>query len=169
MRLRDKVTMTVLTMAHLGVALWHGSVHAALAVRLSRGEAAFVTAVIFVAPLIAVPLLWSGRPRVGAWIFLLSMLGALVFGVHHHYVAISPDNVAHLPSGSAASRSAFGASAAALAGIELASAVYGAFCLGSLSPAGGRKRDATNGPGESRGTRRSVEEGSKPGSATRKP
>ena len=29
------------------------------------------------------------------------MLGSLLFGAYHHYVAISPDHVAHLPPGDA--------------------------------------------------------------------
>jgi hypothetical protein len=154
MRLREKLTMTVLVAVHLGVALRHGSVHAALTIPLSRGETTFVAVVVFVAPLIAVPLLWSRRERAGVWTFLLSMVGALVFGVHHHYVAISPDNVAHLPPGSAASHSAFGTSAAALAWIELLSAVFGAFCLGSLYPARAGPRCAADDRGDSRASDR---------------
>jgi hypothetical protein len=63
--------------------------------------------------------------------FFLSMLGALLFGAYHHYVLVSPDNIGHLPSGSPESHSQFIASAAAIALLELTSALSGAFCLGS--------------------------------------
>ena len=59
------------------------------------------------------------------------MLGALLFGAYHHYILISPDNIGHLPHGSADAQSTFIASAATLALLELASALYGRFCLGS--------------------------------------
>ncbi len=60
-----------------------------------------------------------------------SVLGALLFGAYHHYVLISPDNIGHLPSGSPESHAAFIASAAVLTLLELASALSGAFCLGT--------------------------------------
>jgi hypothetical protein len=59
------------------------------------------------------------------------MLGALLFGVYHHYVLVSPDNIGHLPSGDPGSHAQFIASAVAIALLELASALYGAFCLGA--------------------------------------
>ena len=68
---------------------------------------------------------------IGVWMFFLSMLGALLFGAYHHYVLISPDNIGHLPSGSPESHAAFIASAAVLTLLELASALSGAFCLGT--------------------------------------
>jgi hypothetical protein len=132
MRLRDKVAVVVLSVVHLGVVLWHGDAHTALAVGLSQGETAFVVLVIFMAPLVAASFVWTRHVLVGGWMFFLSMLGALVFGVYHHYVMISPDNVAHLPQGNAGAHFAFVTSAGALALLELISAVYGAFCLGSL-------------------------------------
>ena len=76
--------------------------------------------------------MWTRYVLVGVWMFFLSMLGALLFGAYHHYVTVSPDNIGHLPHGSADAHSTFIASAAALALLELASALYGAFYLGSL-------------------------------------
>ena len=63
---------------------------------------------------------------------ILSMLGALLFGAYHHYVMVSPDNIGHLPYGNADAQSTFIASAAALASLELGSALCGAFYLGTL-------------------------------------
>ena len=61
------------------------------------------------------------------------MLGAMLFGAYHHYILVSPDNIGHLPDASLDAHATFIASAAALALLELASALYGAFYLGSLS------------------------------------
>jgi hypothetical protein len=58
------------------------------------------------------------------------MLGALLFGVYHHYVLVSPDNIGYLPAGSAEARSQFIASATVIALLELVSAIYGVACLG---------------------------------------
>ena len=125
-----KIAIAVLVAIHLAVALWHGTAHSALAISLPSGKNAYVFIVILIAPVVAASLIWTRYVVVGAWIFLLSMLGALLFGGYHHYVLVSPDNIGHLPHGSAAAQSTFIASAAALALLELASALYGAFYLG---------------------------------------
>ena len=125
-----KFAIAVLVAVHLAVALWHGNAHGALAISLPPGKSAFVFIVILIAPVVAASLIWTRYVVVGAWIFFLSMLGALLFGGYHHYVLVSPDNIGHLPPGSSAAQSTFIASAAALALLELASALYGAFYLG---------------------------------------
>lgn len=127
-----KIATAVLVAIHLAVALWHGNAHTALAIGLPPEKNAFVFIVILIAPIVAASLMWTPYIVVGAWIFFLSMLGALLFGVYHHYVLVSPDNIGHLPHGSAAAQSTFIASAGALALLELASALYGAFSLGRL-------------------------------------
>ncbi len=127
-----KIAIAVLVAIHLAVALWHGNAHRALAIALPSEKNAFVFIVILIAPLVAASLMWTRYVLVGVWMFFLSMLGALLFGAYHHYVMVSPDNIGHLPHGSADAHSTFIASAAALALLELASALYGAFYLGSL-------------------------------------
>lgn len=87
--------------------------------------------VILIAPMVAAGLVWTRYVSIGLWVFFLSMLGALLFGAYHHYVLASPDNIGHLPAGSPESHSQFISSAAVIALIELAAALYGAFCLGS--------------------------------------
>jgi hypothetical protein len=77
-------------------------------------------------------LIWTRHVLPGAWIFFLSMLGALLFGAYFHFIDVSPDNIGHLPAGSGQARSTFIATAAMLAALELASVLYGAFYLGSL-------------------------------------
>ena len=124
-----KIAIAVLVAIHLAVAVWHGNAHTALAIALPPEKNAFVFIVILIAPLVAVSLMWTRYVLVGVWMILLSMLGALIFGAYHHYVVVSPDNIGHLPHGSADAQSTFIASAAALALLELASALYGAFYL----------------------------------------
>ncbi|HEX6534139.1 MAG TPA: hypothetical protein VF041_06055 [Gemmatimonadaceae bacterium] len=128
-----RVAITLLVATHLAVTLWHGGAHRELAVALSPARTAFVLLVIIVAPVAAAVLVWTRWAVAGVWVFFLSMLGALIFGVHHHYVLVSPDNVAHLPPGATEAHSAFIASAATLAVLELASTLYGALRLGLLS------------------------------------
>ena len=93
---------------------------------------AFVYVVILIAPIVAAVLVWTRYISIGLWMFFLSMLGALLFGAYHHYVLVSPDNVNHLPNGIPEFHAQFVTSACIIALLELASALYGAFCLGLL-------------------------------------
>ena len=127
------IVIAVLAAIHLAVTLWHGNAHTELGIALPPDKNVFVVVVILIAPLVAVSLVWTRHALVGLWIFFLSMLGALLFGAYHHYILVSPDNIGHLPHGSVDAQSTFIASAGALALLELASALYGAFCLGSRS------------------------------------
>ena len=92
-------------------------------------KTAFVFVVILIAPIVAGIVVWTRYFSIGLWVFFLSMLGALLFGAYHHYVMVSPDNVGHLPAGSPESHTQFISSAAVIALLELAAALYGAFCL----------------------------------------
>lgn len=127
-----KAGITGLVAVHLAVTLWHGDAHQHLGVVLTPEKQAFVYVVIIVAPVVAALLVWTRAVRVGVWVFFLSMLASLLFGVHHHYVLPSADHVRHLPGGGASARSAFIASAAALAVVEFVSTFYGALCLRRL-------------------------------------
>jgi hypothetical protein len=71
-------------------------------------------------------------------VFFLSMLERFLFGAYHHYVLVSPDNIRHLPPGTPESHSHFITSADVIALVELASALYGAFCLGTYVQKHGR-------------------------------
>ena len=127
----NKIVITGLVVVHLAATLWHGSAHTQLAIHLPPAKTVFVYLVILLAPIAAAALLWTRYRLAGLWMFFLSMLGALLFGAYHHYVLVSPDNIGHLPAGSPESHSQFIASAAVIALLELAAAMYGAFCLGS--------------------------------------
>jgi NADPH:quinone reductase-like Zn-dependent oxidoreductase len=126
-----KIVITGLVAIHLAATLWHGSAHTQLAITLPPEKNIFVYIVILVAPIGAAGLVWTRYFSIGLWVFFLCMLGALLFGAYHHYVLVSPDNIGHLPTGTPESHSQFIASAAVIALLELASALYGAFCLGS--------------------------------------
>jgi hypothetical protein len=128
-----RIAIAVLVAVHLAVNLWHGYAHTELAIALPPAKTAFVFVVILIAPLVAALLVWTRYGLVGLWMFFLSMLGALLFGVYHHYVLVSPDNIGHLPAGSVEAQSTFIASAGALALLELGAALFGAFCLGARS------------------------------------
>ena len=121
--------ITGLVAVHFLITVWHGHAHTMLGVTLSAENNAFVYVVVVLAPLVAGGLVWTRHLRVGAWIFFLSMLGALLFGVYHHYIAVSADHVGHLPNGGGGAQRAFIASAAALALVELGSTLYGAVFL----------------------------------------
>ena len=129
----NKIAIAVLVAIHFAVALWHGSAHTALAIALPPEKNAFVFIVILIAPLVAASLVWTRYFLVGVWMFFLSMLGAMLFGAYHHFIMVSPDNIGHLPDASLDAQATFILSAASLALLELASALYGAFLLGSLS------------------------------------
>lgn len=122
--------MTALVAIHFAAAAWHGGAHSRLAIELPPEKNAFVYIVILLAPIVGASLSWTRYALLGIWTFFLSMLGALLFGAYHHYVLVSPDNVGHLPGGTAEAHATFAASAAAIALLELTGALYGAFCLG---------------------------------------
>ena len=126
-----KIGITALVTIHLAATLWHGSAHTQLTIALPPDKNIFVYIVILIAPIVAAGLAWTRYMAMGLWVFFLSMLGALLFGTYHHYVLVSPDNIGYLPSGTPESHSQFIASAAVIGLLELASALYGAFCLGS--------------------------------------
>jgi hypothetical protein len=126
------IAIAVLVAIHLAIAIWHGTAHTALAITLPPEKSAFVFGVILIAPVLAASLMWTRYVLVGAWMIVLSMVGALLFGAYHHFVLISPDNIAHLPHGPADAQSTFIVTAGILACLELATALCGAFFLGSL-------------------------------------
>ena len=127
------MALTALATIHLAVATWHGAAHTELAVGLSPAQTVFVYAVIVFAPLVAVGLVWTRHVTPALCLFLAALCGSLLFGVYYHYVFVSPDNIHHLPAGSAAAHGRFASSAALLALIELAAALYAAFALGRQS------------------------------------
>ena len=129
----QRSVITALVAVHLVASFWHGGAHTELSVDLSPIQLTFVISVILLAPIAAGVLVWTRFVTIGLWLLLLSMAAALLFGVYHHYILVSPDNIAHLPDGTHEAHAGFIGSAASLALLELAAALYGAFCLGVRS------------------------------------
>jgi hypothetical protein len=112
------------------VLLAHDSAHRSLGVLLSPWQQAFVYTVIVAGPLIGLLLVLRGRTRQGYVLLLVAMLGSLLFGVYHHFVAVSPDHVSHLPSGD--SQGLFRTTAALMALIQAAGSALAAVALARL-------------------------------------
>ena len=96
-----RFAITVVVAAHLIVNILHGQAHTRLAVGLSNWQQIYVITVILLAPLVALAFSFTRYARAALWLLLISMLGALIFGLLYHYLIISPDHVAHLPAGDA--------------------------------------------------------------------
>ena len=137
-----RVSMTTLIGLHLLPTYLHGNDHADLGVPLPPGLGWFVYVVIVALPLLGAALLWTRWVLTALWMATLSVLAAAVFGIYHHYVLVSPDNVAHLPEGAAVLQRAFRTSAAWVAVSESVTGAVGLFCCGYLISA--RRRAATN-------------------------
>ena len=125
-----KITISILFAIHLIATLWHGDAHCTLGIQLSIFQTLYVYVVILGAPIVGVILIWSRFMLVGIGLFAIAMTGALVFGVCYHYILVSPDNIAHLPMGTAEAKAQFVDSAAVIAIMELLSALFGFFALG---------------------------------------
>jgi hypothetical protein len=88
---------TAIVVAHLLVNIAHGLAHHELRVGLAPSAAIFVIAVVLILPLIATGLLWTAEKRLGLILLSLSMFGSLLFGLYHHFLAVSPDHVRSQP------------------------------------------------------------------------
>jgi len=89
---------TAIVVAHLLVNIAHGLAHRELGVGLSPAGSIFVVAVVLLAPLLAMALVWTAAKRVGLAVLSFSMFGSLLFGLYHHFLAVSPDHVHAQPS-----------------------------------------------------------------------
>ncbi|MGB8507554.1 MAG: hypothetical protein WCD76_04035 [Pyrinomonadaceae bacterium] len=118
---------TAILVVHGAVLLLHDIAHRDLEVYLPLLKYVYAYAVIVIAPLLATIMLWTGRSRNGAWIFLLSMFGSLLFGVYHHFVLISNDHVCYAPQG--AWLSVFRTTAVLLAIVEGIGCWFGIWAL----------------------------------------
>lgn len=87
----------ILIVIHAAIAALHGASHRVLDVELSRSQLLFVAAVVIIAPLLAGALLLKQAGSSGPIILTLSMAGAFLFGLYHHFVLIGPDHIFHVP------------------------------------------------------------------------
>jgi hypothetical protein len=117
--------VTAVVLLHAVILLAHDSAHRDLGVALVLWQTIFVYLVIVAGPLLAAALAFTRRARSAYALLAVTMLGSFVFGAFHHYVAISPDHVAHLPAGAA--QPLFKGTAALMAGVEALAAAFGAY------------------------------------------
>lgn len=89
---------TAIVVAHLLVNLMHGLAHRELRVGLAPPASIFVIVVVLILPLVAMALLWTVEKRLGLILLSLSMFGSLLFGLYHHFLAVSPDHVRSQPA-----------------------------------------------------------------------
>src|SRR5216683_7548816 len=89
---------TAIVVAHLLVNIVHGLTHRELRVGLAPLASIFVIVIVLVFPLIATVLLWTAKKRLGLILLSLSMFGSLIFGLYHHFLAVSPDHVHSQPA-----------------------------------------------------------------------
>ncbi|WP_219904481.1 hypothetical protein [Stenomitos frigidus] len=74
----------------------HGLAHTQIPVPLSLLQSVFIAVVIFLIPIVAAVLLWTPFDRIGSWLLLGSMAGAILFGIYNHFIVMSPDHVSHV-------------------------------------------------------------------------
>ena len=88
---------TAIVVAHLLVNIVHGLAHHEIHVGLAPLDSIFVIVVVLILPLIAMALLWTSAKRLGLVLLSLSMFGSLLFGLYHHFLAVSADHVHSQP------------------------------------------------------------------------
>jgi hypothetical protein len=84
---------TSIVVVHLFVNIAHGLAHRELRIGLARLGSAFVVVVVLLFPMIAMGLVWTTKQRLGFILLSVSMFGALLFGLYHHFLVNGPDHV----------------------------------------------------------------------------
>ncbi len=87
---------TAIVMLHAIAHGLHGLAHGKIPISLSSLQSLFIVTVVFLAPIIAAVLLWTSFYRIGHWLLVSSMAGAILFGIYNHFLIISPDHVSHV-------------------------------------------------------------------------
>jgi len=87
---------TTIVVLHAIAHALHGLAHVKIPVPLSSLQSFFIIAVIFLTPIIAVILLWTKFDRIGSWLLLSLMAGAILFGIYNHLLVMSPDHVSQV-------------------------------------------------------------------------
>ncbi len=133
-----KILISFSVLVHFVGNLWHGNAHTTLAISLPGIKTAFVIVVILIGPIVGAILTWTRHALLGSWIVGISMAGSVVFGVYHHYVLISPDNIEHLPPGTPEAHAHFSSSAEFIALAALVGALLAFYAAGRLHSNGSR-------------------------------
>lgn len=116
--LKTRAAASLLILANLWIASAHGEAHDVLEIFLPTGKQNFVWLSVVIAPLLAGALLWTRWFRPALWLLGIAMIAAAAFGILHHYIFISPDNIEHLPHGSDHDHGVFIGTAAWLAVLQ---------------------------------------------------
>ncbi len=127
----DAVVVGALVLAHHAVAGIHDGAHADLAIVMSALQNAFIYLVIVAAPLLGAILLWTPYRSAGLGLVVSGMIGALIFGVVHHYMLESVDHISHLPAGTPDEQGTFIWTAGAIAILEGVCAGVAGYFLGT--------------------------------------
>jgi hypothetical protein len=94
---RIAIGATALVLLRQVIAQLHGMAHEEVGVGLAPWQWAFVYIVIVAAPIVAVVLYWTRWSQLGALLLGVAMPAGMLFGIYYHFIAVSPDNVQHLP------------------------------------------------------------------------
>lgn len=94
---RSTKYVTAIVIAHLLVNIAHGLAHQELCVGLAPADLIFVITVVLISPLLAMGLVWTAAKRLGLMLLSFSMFGSFLFGLYHHFLAMSPDHVRSQP------------------------------------------------------------------------
>ena len=125
MTYKSRLVTSLLICLHGLVLVLHGLAHGGVNVLPSLASDVFIGLVIYMAPLVALYLLYTPRFRWGIVFLLLSMLGSLIFGVWEHFLLPGSDNIATIPPGPW--QFSFRLSAILLALIEASGSIAGAW------------------------------------------
>jgi hypothetical protein len=120
-----EAVLAAAVLVHLAVSLVHGVAHARAHVELAPAAMLFVVTVILIGPVLGLIVQRAGLRRAGAWAIAATLAGALVFGVANHFLLPGGDHVSHATG---PWRALFGATAAALAVVELVGSAVAVRC-----------------------------------------
>lgn len=87
---------TVIVLVHEVINGLHGLAHIKIPVPLSPIQGSCVLAVIFLAPIIAVILLWTRFSRIGLWFLLSAMISSILVSTYIHLIAMNPAHMSQV-------------------------------------------------------------------------
>lgn len=127
MAYKSRLAISLLICLHGLAVVLHGIAHGGVNVLPALASGVFIGIVIYIAPLVALYLLYTSQFRWGILLLLLSMLGSLIFGLGEHFLLPGPGNIATTPPG--IWQFPFRLTAILLALIEASGAIAGAWLL----------------------------------------
>ena len=126
----ETIIVTVVVLIHHIIAFVHGGVHTELTILMALWQTFFINIVIVLIPLVGVVFLWTRHRKLGLYGVIVGMVGALLFGIVHHYMLVSPDHISHLPAAAAHIHAKFEWTAGAIVMLEGIVAALAAYFLG---------------------------------------